>query len=43
LSKLNKLSRCIIDGVTGSTYEGKGTPTMIDVEIERKKYAGIAD
>ncbi len=36
LSKLNKLSRCIIDGVTGSTYEGKGTPTMIDVEIEEK-------
>ncbi|HWQ78517.1 MAG TPA: hypothetical protein VN381_06860 [Anaerovoracaceae bacterium] len=37
LSRLNKFYNCIIDGVMGSTYEGKGIPTMVDVEIEEKK------
>lgn len=37
LSKLNKLCSCVIDGVSGSTYEGKGSPTMIDVEIDEAK------
>lgn len=36
-SKLNKFLNCIVDGVSGSVYEGKGTPAMIDVEIEEKK------
>ncbi|MBR0599355.1 hypothetical protein [Sinanaerobacter chloroacetimidivorans] len=36
LSKLNKTYDCIIDGVSGSTYEGKGTPTMAAIEIEEK-------
>ena len=35
-SKLNKFLNCIIDGVSGSAYEGKGTPTMIDIELEEK-------
>lgn len=36
LSKLNRLCNCIVDGVSGSVYEGKGTPAMIDIEIEEK-------
>jgi hypothetical protein len=36
LSKLNKFYNCIIDGVTGSTYEGKGTPTMVEIDIDEK-------
>jgi len=36
LSKLNKLCDCIIDRVSGSTFEGKGTPTLVDIEIEEK-------
>ena len=35
-SKFNKNYNCIIDGVTGSTYEGKGTPTMIEIELDEK-------
>ncbi|MDF2655183.1 MAG: hypothetical protein K0R19_1657 [Bacillota bacterium] len=35
-SKLNKFLNCIVDGVSGSAYEGKGTPAMIDIEMEEK-------
>lgn len=36
LSRLNKRYHCIIDGVSGTTYEGDGTPTFVDIEIEEK-------
>ena len=41
LSKLNKMYDCIIDGVSGSTYQGKGSPTMVDAEIEEKDTLGM--
>lgn len=36
MQKLNKLSDCIVDRVSGSTYEAKGEPEYIEDEVWRE-------
>jgi hypothetical protein len=41
LSKLNKRYDCVVDGVLGSAYEGKGKPALTDIDLEGTKALGL--
>ena len=42
MEKLNKISDCIVDRVSGSTYEAKGEPEYIEQEIYREDMLKIS-